>query len=295
MIYSYMIPSEIVATAVLMQFWVDTNAAVWITLFGALIIISSTLFVRVFGELEFGFSLLKIFLVVFINILALVITCGGGPDHKSIGFQYWKNPGPFHQYLGQPGALGQFMGFWSVFNNALYAYGGVHAIVIAAAETKNPRQAIPTAAKRIFWRVFLFYVLTMFMVGLVVPSNDPELLRSTGTAAQSPFVIAAQRAGIKVVPSLINAIVLTSAWSAGNSNMLTGSRVLFGMARAGHAPKIFTRLNRFAIPWVCVALFSVFMALGYMSLQDTASTVFTWLQDLVAISKSMRQKAHEGT
>lgn len=122
------------------------------------------------------------------------------------------------------------------------------------------------------------------MVGLVVPSNDKNLLQSSGTAAQSPFVIAAHRAGIKVVPSIINAIVLTSAWSAGNSNMLTGSRVLFGMANAGQAPKVFQRLNRFSIPWVCVALFSVFMALGYMTLSDTASTVFTWLQDLVAIS-----------
>jgi amino acid transporter len=61
--------------------------------------------------------------------------------------------------------------------------------------------------------------LSIFMVGLIVPSNDPDLLRSMGTAAQSPFVIAAMRAGIKVIPSIINAIVLTSAWSAGNSGM----------------------------------------------------------------------------
>lgn len=100
-------------------------------------------------------------------------------------------------------------------------------------------------------------------MGLIVPSNDPSLLRSTGTAAQSPFVIAATNAGIKVVPSIINAIVLTSAWSSGNSGnnksmylrghclanmiragLLTGSRTLYGMAREGHAPKIFLRTNR---------------------------------------------------
>lgn len=62
-----------------------------------------------------------------------------------------------------------------------------------------------------------FEVLSIFMVGLIVPSNDKDLLQSTGTAAQSPFVIAATRAGIKVVPSIINAVVLTSAWSSGNS------------------------------------------------------------------------------
>lgn len=122
------------------------------------------------------------------------------------------------------------------------------------------------------------------MVTLVVPSNDPNLLESTGTATQSPFDIAARRAGIKGVPSFINAMVLTSAWSAANSNMLTGSRVLFGMANAGQAPKFFSRLNRFSIPWLALGLLSIFMALGYMTLNKSASTVFTWSQDLVAIS-----------
>lgn len=84
------------------------------------------------------------------------------------------------------------------------------------------------------------------MVGLVVPSNDPNLLSQSGTAA-SPFVIAATRAGIKVVPSIINAIILTSAWSSGNSSLLGGSRVLYGMAMEGHAPKIFRRINRFGM------------------------------------------------
>lgn len=108
-------------------------------------------------------------------------------------------------------------GFWTTFSNAVYAYSGVEGISVAAAETRNPRQNIPIAARRIFWRVLIFYVLSIFMVGLIVPSNDPNLLQSTGNAAQSPFVIAAKRAGIKVVPSIINAVVLTSAWSAGNS------------------------------------------------------------------------------
>jgi len=85
---------------------------------------------------------------------------------------------------------------------------------------------------------------------MLVPSNDPELLKSTGTAAQSPFVIAANNAGVKVVPHIINAVVVTSAWSAGNSGMLTSSRALYGLAREGHAPKIFLRVNRFGIPWV---------------------------------------------
>ena len=285
-IYSYMvsIPAEIVAAAVLVEFWVEVNSAVWITVFGAVMLLTAVLFVRVYGEIEFFFAILKIMLVIGINIMALVITCGGGPSHESIGFRYWRDPGPFVQYLDIDGSLGRFLGFWTTFNNAIYAYSGIENITLAAAETKNPRRAIPMAARRIFIRIALFYIISIFMVGLVVPSNDPNLLHSTGTASQSPFVIAARRAGIEVVPSIINAVVLTSAWSSGNSSMLGGSRVLFGLARNGHAPKIFTRLNRFGVPYVAVALFGLFMCLGYMTLSNTASTVFTWLQDLVSIS-----------
>ncbi|KAJ5190147.1 uncharacterized protein N7498_009132 [Penicillium cinerascens] len=131
-------------------------------------------------------------------------------------------------------------------------------------------------AKRIFVRILLFYVLTIFVVGLVVSSNDPHLLTMTDTASQSPFVIAARNTGTKVVPSTISAVVLTSAWSS-------ESRIIYGMATNGHAPSVFMRLNRFGIPYVAVALYGVFMALGYMTLSQSASTVFTWMQDIVSI------------
>lgn len=285
-IYAYIvsIPSEIVAAAIIIEFWVTINNAVWITIFGILMLVTALLFVRVYGELEFGFSMLKIMLVVGINIMALIITCGGAPNHTAIGFSYWKNPGPFVQYLGVSGSLGRFLGFWKAFDNALYSYSGIENITVAAAETRNPRRAIPMAAKRIFIRILLFYVLTIFMVGLVVASNDPNLLTETDTASQSPFVIAARNAGIKVIPSIINAVVLTSAWSSGNSNMLGGSRILYSMAANGHAPAVFMRLNRFGVPYVAVALYGMFMALGYMTLSSSASTVFTWMQDIVSIS-----------
>jgi amino acid transporter len=143
-------------------------------------------------------------------------------------------------------------------------------------------------------------VLSIFMVGLIVPSNDDNLLNSTGTAAQSPFVIAATRAGIKVVPSIINFVILTSAWSAGNSGthygnqmsspnspligFLGATRTLYGMARNGHAPKLFLHTNRFGIPYVATIFFSLFIALGFMTLSSSASTVFSWLQDLVSVA-----------
>lgn len=286
MVYSYLvaIPAELVAAAVLVEFWSSINGAIWITIFGILILSCTLVFVRVYGELEFSFALLKIALIVGINIMALVITCGGGPSGEAIGFRYWKDPGPFVQFLNIGGAAGQFAGFWTTFNNALYAYASIETISLAAAETQNPRRAIPMAAKRIFFRIIIFYILTIFMVGLIVPSNDPNLLQSTGDASQSPFVIAARRASIKIVPSIINAVVLTSAWSAGNSGMLGASRVLYGLALNHQAPQIFRRVNRFGIPYVAVSFFGLFMTLGFMTLSQSASVVFGWLLSLVAVA-----------
>ncbi|ROV86872.1 hypothetical protein VMCG_10801 [Cytospora schulzeri] len=286
-IYSSVIslPAEMTAAAVIVSFWdTTTTSAAWITLFGGLVIVANLLFVRVYGEVEFAFATLKLLLIVGLNLMALVLVCGGGPDHDVIGFRYWRNPGPLVQYLGVAGSLGRFLGFWTTFSNAVYSFAGIEAISIAAAETKAPRRNIPIAAKRIFWRVALFYVLSIFFVGMLVPSNDVNLLNSSGTASESPFVIAASRSGIKVVPSIINAVVLTSAWSAGNGNLLGSSRTLYGMARENHAPKVFLRMNRMQIPYASVLFMGMWLCLGYMSLSNGASTAFTWLRDLCSVT-----------
>ncbi|KAK4948492.1 hypothetical protein LTR10_013026 [Elasticomyces elasticus] len=285
-VYNFMVslPAEITAAAVIVNFWSTINNAVWITLFGLLLVAANIFLVRIYGELEFAFATLKIMLIVGLNLMALVLVCGGGPDGEVIGGRYWHNPGPFVEYLGISGSLGHFLGFWTTFSNAVYAYSSIESISYAAAETKAPRRNIPIAAKRIFWRVLIFYVLSIFFVGLLVPSNDPDLLKPSGVgAARSPFVIAATRAGVKVVPSIINAVVLTSAWSAGNSGLLNGSRILYGLALEGRAPKILKRVSRFGIPYVAVLFLASWICLGYMSLSSGASTVFTWLQDLVAV------------
>ncbi|KAJ3984621.1 amino acid permease/ SLC12A domain-containing protein [Lentinula detonsa] len=277
------IPAEVTAAAVLISFWTTAvSNGVWITIMGLLIIGTNMCFIRVYGELEFSFSMLKIMLIIGLIIMGLCIDLGGVPGQHRLGFQYWRNPGPFVQYLGLNGSLGHFLGFWTTFSNAAYAYSGIESIAAAAAETKSPRRNIPKAAKRIFIRVILFYVISILIVTMIVPSNSPFLLNGSGNASESPFVIAANLAGIKVVPHIVNAVVLTSAWSSGNSSMLGGSRTLYGLAREGHAPKFLLRTNRYGIPYICVSFISVFIALGYMTLQDSASIVFGWFQDLVS-------------
>ena len=153
---------------------------------------------------------------------------------------------------------------------------------MAAAETKNPRHSIPRACKRVFARVSIFYVLAVLIVGMLVRSDDEKLGDESGTAAQSPFVIAASAAGLQGIPSLVNAIVITSAWSSSNQALLSGTRVLYGLALKKQAPQFFLKTTSWGVPYYCVLLQFAFMFLAFMSLSDGALTVFWWLVDLVA-------------
>ena len=275
------IPTEISAICVLFQYWTDINSSVWIITFIILTFIVGIAFVRFYGEVEFSFAILKILLVIFLIILGLVISLGGVPGVPRTGFAYWKNPGPFVPYIAN-GAWGNFLGYWAVMSNAVFSFAGVESVAMAAAETRNPRRAIPNACKRVFIRVTLFYILAVLIVGMLVASNDPALDDDSGTAAQSPFVIAVSRAGIAAIPSVVNAIVITSAWSSSNQGLLAGTRVLYGLALKKQAPRIFLRTTPWGIPYVCVLLYTAFMFLAFMSLSNGALTVFYWLVDLTA-------------
>ncbi|KAJ8123956.1 hypothetical protein O1611_g9474 [Lasiodiplodia mahajangana] len=275
------IPSEITAICVLFQFWTDLNPAVFIVIFIVLTIVIGVAFIRVYGEIEFVFAILKILLVVFLIILGLVIDLGGIPGTPAIGGQFWRNPGPFVEHIAT-GHWGEFLGYWSVMTGAVFSFAGVESLAMAAAETQNPRRAIPAACKRVFFRIVIFYVLAIVVVGLLVASNDDRLNDSSGSAAQSPFVIAASAAGIPAIPSVVNAIVITSAWSSSNQSLLAGTRVLYGLALKKQAPKIFLRTTSWGVPYMCVLFFAPFMFLSFLTLSNAALTVFWWLVDLTA-------------
>ncbi|KAF7561220.1 hypothetical protein G7046_g2930 [Stylonectria norvegica] len=275
------IPSEITAVCVLFEFWTDLNPSVFIIIFIILTAGVGFCFVRVFGEVEFFFAVLKILLVVFLIILGLVIDLGGVPGTPRIGFRYWKEPGPFVEHITS-GGLGKFLGYWSVMSGAVFSFAGVESIAMAAAETRNPRVAIPKACRNVFVRIIVFYILSILIVGMLVASDDPRLDNESGNAAQSPFVIAASAAGIKAIPSVVNAIVITSAWSSSNQSLLSGTRVLYGLALKRQAPKIFLRTTSWGTPYMCVLLFTAFMFLSFMSLSNGAMTVFWWLVDLTS-------------
>ncbi|KAL8680225.1 MAG: hypothetical protein Q9186_003583 [Xanthomendoza sp. 1 TL-2023] len=263
--------AEISAAALVIQYWngaQDINVAAWISLIIVLVVCLNIFAVSIYGEAEFVFASIKILTIVGLIIFAFIIDLGGGPTRDRLGFRYWNDPGAMKAYKGT-GATGRFLGFFSVLVNAAFSYGGVEMVAVAAGEAENPRHNIPKAVRRVFWRILFFYVLGSLAIGVLIPYNEPRLLGAIEDGAPggaaSPWVIAVYRAGVPVLPSIINAVILTSATSSANAFLYTGSRYM-------------------GVPYSCIIVTASISLLTYMSCSSGAAEVFQWFQNLVTIA-----------
>ncbi|KAK7044143.1 hypothetical protein VNI00_007860 [Paramarasmius palmivorus] len=279
------LPAELSAAAILIEYWTKSDKLnpLWISICLIVVVGINLLGAGAYGEAEFIFASIKVITIVGLIILGIVLDLGGGPNHDRIGFRYWLDPGPFVQFNEIPGAKGRFLGWWAVMTQAVFSFIGTEIVSIAAGETKNPRRNIPRAIKRVYIRILLFYIGGTFIIGLLVPSNEPRLNLGK-TAGASPFVIAIQNAGIGGLPSVINAALLSSAWSAASSDLYTASRALYGLAVSGNAPSIFLRTTSRGLPWVSIVTCSLFSGLAYMAVSSGAGTVFHWFQAMTAMA-----------
>ncbi|KAH7341236.1 amino acid permease/ SLC12A domain-containing protein [Rhizoctonia solani] len=277
------LPVELTAAGIVIQYWnTSINIAVWVTIQYVLILIINFMGVRWYGEFEFWFSAIKITAIVGLIILGVAINCGAGPASTGyIGFKYWVDPGPFNQVATHGGA--SFVpGAWG----AAFSFIGTEIVAVTVGEAENPRRNIPKAIRRVFWRIIIFYVVGILIIGLNVPYNSPQLINNSGgTASASPWVITIRTAGIKGLPSVINAIILVSAWSAGNSDLYASSRTLYALAIEGQLPRFLRRCTKDGLPVWAVFVTSLFGVLGYMNAGSaTAVTVFNWLYNISSIT-----------
>jgi amino acid transporter len=277
---------ELTATGTIIQYWDPSlNIAIFIGVFWVFITALNFLPVNFYGELEFWFSSIKVATVIGFMIFAICIDCGVGAQGY-LGFRYWHNPGAFATHLiEQPVSVGKFVGFWAVLIQAGFSYQGTELVGVAAGETENPQKTVPSAIRKTFVRILLFFVLTVFFIGLVVPyTNDRLTTNTTTNASSSPMVIAADLAGVKVLPSLINAVLLTVVLSAANSNVYSGSRILTGLAHEGFAPMFFARTTKGGVPYNSVLFTALFGLLGFMNVSNGAGQVFNWLVNLSSVA-----------
>jgi yeast amino acid transporter len=277
--------AEISAAAVVIGFWNDTiTPAAWITIIWVVVLCLNIFAVSIYGEAEFVFASIKIVTIVGLLILALVIDLGGAPSHDRLGFRYWYHPYvAMKEYIGS-GNTGRFLGLFYTLSNASFSYGGVEMVAVAAGEAEDPRRNIPKAVRRVFWRILFFYVLGTWAIGVTVPENDHRLLHPGVGAAGSPWVIAIVRAHIKVLPNIINAVILTSASSSANAFLYTGSRYLFALAQNGQAPKQLLYCTKNGIPLWCILITASLGLLTYMTVSTGAAIVFGWFQTLTTIT-----------
>lgn len=271
------LPLEVVAAAITVQYWNSSvSPAAWVTIF-LVIIISINLFgVRGYGEAEFVFSIVKVIAVIGFIILGIALDVGGGPDGEYIGGKYWHYPGAFHN---------GFKGLCSVFVTAAFAFAGTELVGLAAAEAANPRKSLPTAVKQVFWRITLFYVVSLTFVGLLVPYNDGRLIGSSSSDAKaSPFVIAIENAGIHGLDSVMNVVIMISVISVGNSAVYGSSRTLAALAEQSQAPKIFAYIDREGRPLVAIIFASLLGIIAFLAASGAEVEVFNWLQALSGLS-----------
>lgn len=284
---------ELTATGLIIQFWEKSiPIAIFIAIFWVLIIILNMLPVSCYGETEFWLSSVKVLTVIGFMIFAICMNAGVG-DEGYLGFRYWVNPGPFNAYLlknPDQDALAKFLGFWAVLIKAAFSYQGTELVGIAAGETENPRKTVPSAIRKSFFRIIFFFILTIFFIGIVVPANDDRLTASEGSGASannanaSPFVIAAKRAGVSALPSIINAVLLTVVLSAANSNVYSGSRILVGLAYEGFAPRFFVKTTKWGVPYWSVLFTALFGLLGFLNVSNAGSAVFNWLLQIAGLA-----------
>lgn len=270
------LPLELVAAAIAIQYWdTKTNPAVYVLVFYIFIIAINFFGVRGYGEAEFAFSAIKVTAVCGFIVLGIVLVCGGGPKGGYIGARYWYNPGAFHN---------GFKGLCSVFVTAAFAFGGTELVGLTAAETANPRKSMPKAIKQVFWRITLFYVVSLILVGMLVPYNSPQLQNSDGTARYSPFVIAILNAGISGLPSVMNVVIMISVLSVGNSSVFGCSRTFLALANAGQAPKILNYVDKRGRPLVAIVFQLTFALICFSSASGKQGVMFDWLLALSGLS-----------
>lgn len=284
-----LVPFEITAVNVILHFWIDGYSpaiplCIQIVLYAAINIFA----VKWYGESEYWLSLGKVVLAVGLIFFTFITMVGGNPKHDAYGFRYWNDPGAFAEYTAT-GSWGKFLGFFACLTQAAFTIAGPEYVSMAAGEAENPKKVMPKAFKAVFYRLTFFFVLGALCIGIVVPYNDPELLAAIKEgkpgAAASPYVIAMERLGIKVLPHIVNGLVLTAAFSAGNSYTYCASRTLYGLSLAGHAPKIFTKCTKNGVPIYAVLLTLCASLLGFLQLSRSAQTVLTWIVNLVTASQ----------
>ncbi|MFF2855419.1 amino acid permease [Peribacillus sp. NPDC058002] len=271
------VPADLVASTLIMKYWFpDSPSILWSALFLGLLLILNVLSVKAYGESEYWFAGIKVISIIVFLVIGVAMIFGIMGGH-AVGFSnFTQGDAPFH---------GGLISIFSVVLIAGFSFQGTEVIATAAGETENPSKNVPKAIRSIFWRILIFYVLTIFVIGLIIPYTDPNLLKSgVENVSISPFTLVLQRAGLAFAASVMNAVLLTSVLSAANSAMYASSRMLWALAKEGKAPRIFASLNRKGIPMLALCATAIIGLVSFLASLFGNGSVFIWLINASALT-----------
>lgn len=260
---------EIVAAAIIMKFWLpDVPSIVWSALFLGIIFLLNALSVKSYGESEYWFALIKVAtIIVFIGVGLLTIFGILGGEY--IGFKNFT--------VEDAPISGGFLSILSIFFIAGFSFQGTELVGIAAGESEEPEKNVPKAIRQVFWRILLFYIAAIAVIGLIIPYTSPDLLGGdVDNIAISPFTLVFEKAGIAFAASVMNAVILTSVLSAGTSGLYASTRMLWSMAKDGQAPSFLKKVNGRGIPMNALVLTTVIGGLAFLT-SIFGDQVYTWL------------------
>lgn len=276
------VASDLTALQLVLDYWKTSESGFpyWIAslIFWVFLLFLNVIHVKIYGEAEYWLAMLKVIAIIIFFILSIVANVGHNEQHEYIGFRNWtRGDAPF---------VNGFRGFATLFVSASFAYGGTESITLTTGETKNPVRNTPKVIKTVFWRILIFYIFTVFFIGMNVPYDYSNL--SEKSVMTSPFTIVFQMVGSKAAGSFMNAVILTSVVSACNHALFAGSRILFNLGLEGYFfPKLVTRTNRYQVPYVAVLVTWAVGGLCFGSSFIGAGTLWIWLQNLVGVSNQI--------
>ncbi|KON68709.1 gamma-aminobutyrate permease [Peribacillus butanolivorans] len=266
--------AELSAATMVMKFWFPHSPSLlWSSLFLVLIFLLNYVSVKGYGEGEYWFSLIKVATII-IFIVVGILMIFGIMNGEAIGFKNFT--------VGDAPFAGGFLATLGIFIAAGFSFQGTEIVGVAAGESEDPAKNVPRAVRSIFWRIFLFYILAIFVIGLIVPYTNSSL--QGHTIMVSPFTMVFEKVGLAFAASVMNAIILTAVLSAGNSSLYVTSRMLYSMANEGLAPRIFGKLNKRGVPIWGLVVTSLVGMLAFFASIFGDGVIYIWLMNAVGVT-----------
>jgi lysine-specific permease len=256
------VAAEMVAGALIMKFWFPkVPAIIWSVLFLVLIVTLNLMSAKAYGESEYWFAGIKVVTVIVFLIVGVATILGiiGG---KPLGLKNFT--------VGEAPFVGGIKSIFMVFLLAGFSFQGTELVGIAAGESENPEKNVPRAINSVFWRILIFYIGTIFVVSAIIPYTEAGV-------DTSPFTLIFERAGIAAAASIMNAVILTSVLSCGNSGMYASTRMLYAMAKEGKAPAWLGKVNKRGVPINSLILTTIVASACFLTGLYAESTVYVWL------------------